>query len=302
MKDFSPHFDEDYFRHKKPVAPPVLQNSKSLPLTPPRRPSSAKDSKKRRKSEKVKKTPNIATWKGPGPDIPGVSSSEHVQINKKYEGLFTEPIWHTDKSHILAIFMHPYGLFGGKMQEPIIWNCHKAFASKGYHCLSFNFTGVGRSKGNLDWWGNGDREAAKECISWGLQYSTTCTSVVIVGHSYGSLVGFSILPDISALCIGCVLISPPLGNVASLGFGHLVEKGKNCTTPLFFVLGTEDQFTSLDALKSTMKKIPRPKLKALMVKNGTHTWDGMLEVVVDKVLLWVSQLVVEEELTEENAE
>jgi len=217
------------------------------------------------------------------------TSSGHVQINEKYEGYLSEPLFLTKYSHVLVLFLHPYSRFGGKMQEPVVRSCHNAFAQLGYHSLSFNFTGVGKSKGSLDWWGNGDRAAAQETIRWGLE-NTTCTSVIIVGHSYGSLVGFSLLPELNTLVQGCVLISPPLGTWSKMAFGHLIEKGIKCKHPLFFVLGSEDAFTSLPSLKETMKKLKSSKSKALLVKNGTHNWEGMTDVVVDRVVEWVGSI------------
>jgi len=217
-------------------------------------------------------------------------STHHTcMINKKYEAVLSIPKNQT-KKNVLAIFLHPYGMLGGTMNEPIIKSCHQKLSRNlCICCLSFNFCGIGGSAGSADWFGNTDRNALLEVVQWGLK-TTKCSSILLVGHSYGSLVGFSIAPQIDPICLGCILLAPPLGLLASFNFGHLVEKGLATTCPLLFILGTEDSFTRRTDLEKLLGDVHSKNKKAILIKGGTHTFTNHIEKVGNWVMRWVQKI------------
>ncbi len=56
-----------------------------------------------------------------------------------------------------VVITHPHPLFGGSMNNNVVWTAERAFHSKGFATLCFNFRGVNRSTGR---YGNGEAETA----------------------------------------------------------------------------------------------------------------------------------------------
>ena len=50
----------------------------------------------------------------------------------------------------LAVVAHPHPLFGGTMDNKVVQTLSRAFVQSGWHCLRFNFRGVGQSEGVHD--------------------------------------------------------------------------------------------------------------------------------------------------------
>ena len=51
-----------------------------------------------------------------------------------------------NKDAPIAIILHPHPLYGGTMNNKVVYNLHYAFHRIGFTCLRFNFRGVGRSR------------------------------------------------------------------------------------------------------------------------------------------------------------
>lgn len=220
------------------------------------------------------------------------TSRHHVcMINKKYQAVLSVPkSTIKNNKNVLAIFLHPYGLLGGSMNEPVLKSCHQNLSKNLFiSCLSFNFCGIGASRGSVDWFGNSDRNTVLEVVQWGLK-TTKCSSIILIGHSYGSLVGFSICPQIDPICLGCILLAPPLGVLASFNFGHLVEKGLTTNCPLLFILGTADSFTSRSHLEKLLSDVHSKNKKAIIINGGTHTFSDHIGKVGNRVIRWVKQI------------
>ena len=47
----------------------------------------------------------------------------------------------------VAIVLHPHPLYGGNMNNKLVYIMYNAFANRGFSVLRFNFRGVGRSQG-----------------------------------------------------------------------------------------------------------------------------------------------------------
>jgi alpha/beta superfamily hydrolase len=50
----------------------------------------------------------------------------------------------------LAVVAHPHPLYGGTMDNKVVQTLSRAFVRSGWHCLRFNFRGVGGSEGVHD--------------------------------------------------------------------------------------------------------------------------------------------------------
>lgn len=107
----------------------------------------------------------------------------------------------------IAIVMHPNPLYGGTMNNKVVYNIYKNFVHHGFSVLRFNFRGVGKSQGKFDD-GIGELNDAASCLDWMQQYNMDASSCWVAGFSFGSWVAMQLLmrrPEIE----GFIISSPP---------------------------------------------------------------------------------------------
>jgi hypothetical protein len=97
-------------------------------------------------------------------------------------------------------------LFGGSMDNNVVWTAHRAFQDRGWAALRFNFRGVGRSTGA---YGGGLEEVEDVAAAWKFLQGRTPGPHLLVGYSFGAWVAArALLQGLAAQ--GAVLISPPV--------------------------------------------------------------------------------------------
>ncbi len=109
----------------------------------------------------------------------------------------------------LALVLHPHPLYGGTMNNKIVYRLFQAFARSGFSVLRFNFRGVGRSLGRFDN-GEGELSDAAAAMDWLQHYNPDAASCWVSGFSFGSWISMQLLmrrPEID----GFVAVSPPAG-------------------------------------------------------------------------------------------
>ena len=112
-----------------------------------------------------------------------------------------------DRDAPIAIVLHPHPLYGGTMNNRVVYNLHYVFYNLGFTVLRFNFRGVGRSQGEYDH-GTGelsDAAAARDYLQSMNQNAKHCW---VAGFSFGAWIGMQLLmrrPEIT----GFVSVAPP---------------------------------------------------------------------------------------------
>ena len=105
-----------------------------------------------------------------------------------------------------VVITHPHPLFGGSMNNNVVWTAERAFVSKGFATLCFNLRGVGRSTGS---YGNGEAETADVAAALDFLRARCPGPHYLVGYSFGAFVaGRALLQGLPVQ--GAVFISPPL--------------------------------------------------------------------------------------------
>jgi alpha/beta superfamily hydrolase len=145
-----------------------------------------------------------------------------------------------------AVVCHPHPVYGGTMDNRIVYRAAKAAVAAGFAALRFNFRGVGQSTGQFDQ-GIGEKEDVDAVIRWmGNKYPVL--PLVLIGYSFGAWVGLQIAclePRIKAV----VGIALPL-NLYDFEFlsGNL--------KPSLYIVGAKDELCSRESLVRLEPRLP----------------------------------------------
>ena len=112
-----------------------------------------------------------------------------------------------NKDAPIAIILHPHPLYGGTMNNKVVYNLHYAFHRIGFTCLRFNFRGVGRSQGEYDQ-GIGELSDAAAALDYLQSLNPNAKHCWVAGFSFGAWIGMQLLmrrPEIA----GFISVAPP---------------------------------------------------------------------------------------------
>jgi len=107
----------------------------------------------------------------------------------------------------IAVVLHPHPLYGGTMNNKIVYRIYQAFAQNGFSVLRFNFRGVGRSLGRFDD-GIGELSDAAAALDWIQVQNPDASTCWVGGFSFGAWISMQLLmrrPEIE----GFMAVSPP---------------------------------------------------------------------------------------------
>jgi len=161
-----------------------------------------------------------------------------------------------------VVLLHPHPLYGGTMDNNIMYSLQEACVRADMSTLRFNFRGVGRSGGTH---GEGMREV--DDVGGALDYAASHhpSRIFVVGYSFGAHVGArAVVGEERVSAIGCV--SPP---VDMYDFSCLYDD----TRPVLLVAGDRDFVCSLEKLNELFSEISEPKLLHI-VPGADHFWWG----------------------------
>ncbi len=169
------------------------------------------------------------------------------------EGLWWAP---AQTPAIGAVLCHPHPLYGGEMRNNVVSALAEAFQQAGIATLRFNFRGVGRSGGEHGG-GEAEVEDVKAAVTYLLSRQPVQT-VVVVGYSFGSMVGLQAGAADSR-------VHKLIGVAFPLGFrdpSFLLS----VTKPKLLISGDHDNYSPIPDLQSLLAQMPDPK--ALVTVNG----------------------------------
>ncbi|XVN42174.1 MAG: alpha/beta hydrolase [Candidatus Rickettsia vulgarisii] len=166
----------------------------------------------------------------------------------RIEGRYTKS---TNPKAPIALVLHPHPLYGGTMNNKVVYNIYKALADSGFTVLRINFRGVGRSQGEFDN-GIGEMTDAATALDW-LQLNNPTTSSInlIAGFSFGSWIAMQLImrrPEINNF----IAISPP---VNKYDFSFLSQ----CPISGFILQGDSDSIVSEEAVLELAHKLSKQK-------------------------------------------
>lgn len=122
----------------------------------------------------------------------------------RIEGRF---LLNENKKAPAALILHPHPVYGGTMNNKVVYNAYQTFAKCGFSVLRFNFRGVGKSLGKFDN-GVGELSDAATALDQLQILNPDASSYWVCGFSFGAWIAMQLLmrrPEINRF----VAISPP---------------------------------------------------------------------------------------------
>jgi hypothetical protein len=164
-----------------------------------------------------------------------------------------------------VIVCHPHPLYGGSMDNNVVYSLSEVLTQASFVSFKFNFRGVGGSQGEFSQGigEQGDVEAAISFINTAKKVDSK--RIGLAGYSAGA--GFA-LPigskdhRIKALAA----ISPP---VSMFDFDFL----KSCPKPKFVISGSRDNFTPANQFLALCQNLPEPR-ELEIIEGADHFWWG----------------------------
>ena len=164
------------------------------------------------------------------------------------------------------------------MSFPLIRELFHHMSSAGYCTARFNFRGVGQSTG-VSGDGTGEMEDLRSVCEFMLQTYPAIEKILLIGYSFGAAISVAMINQHPAIC-GIVAISPPFEMLGE--FFQITA----VTKPKFFIIGSQDDFTSEKNFTNAVAEFPPPKA-SLVVPDENHFWYGREAYLCEKILEWV---------------
>ena len=181
----------------------------------------------------------------------------------------------------IAVVLHPHPLYGGTMNNKIVYHLYHSFVRHGFSVMRFNFRGVGRSQGTYDE-GIGELSDAAAVFDWMQQQNPEASTCWIGGFSFGSWIALQLLmrrPEIG----GFLTVAPP----ANLyDFSFLAP----CPSSGLIVQGNKDEIVPHDDVAKLKDKVITQKGKVITyeeINGADHYFRNQLDelnVVVNEYM------------------
>jgi alpha/beta superfamily hydrolase len=177
----------------------------------------------------------------------------------------------------IALILHPDPKNGGTMNNKIVYNLHRTFASHGFATLRFNFRGVGRSEGAYDG-GEGELSDAAAALDWLQSTYPQAAHFWVGGFSFGAWIGMQLLmrrPELE----GFIAASPPANRY---DFNFLAP----CPVSGQILQGTQDTIVpqpAVDALVTKLRNQRGIEIDYKLIEGADHFFTDNLELLSDHV-------------------
>jgi alpha/beta superfamily hydrolase len=165
----------------------------------------------------------------------------------RIEGRYTES---TDPRAPVALVLHPHPLYGGTMNNKVVYSMYKTLADNNFTVLRINFRGVGRSVGKFDE-GIGEMTDAATALDWLQLNNPMASGSLIAGFSFGAWIAMQLImrrPEITHF----LAVSPP---VNKYDFSFLSP----CPVPGLIMQGDLDSVVSEELVHELAQKLSKQK-------------------------------------------
>ncbi|MBO6281975.1 MAG: alpha/beta hydrolase [Alphaproteobacteria bacterium] len=171
----------------------------------------------------------------------------------------------------VALILHPDPLFGGTMNNKVVYSLFSCFKDLGFSVLRFNFRGVGRSQGQFEN-GVGELSDATIALDWLQNMNPDAKQCWIAGYSFGAWIGLQLLmrrPDINNF----IAVTPPANEK---DFAFLAP----CPTSGLIVQGGRDEIVTPSMVETMARKLNQQRnveIDFAMIEDGDHMYNNHLK-------------------------
>jgi alpha/beta superfamily hydrolase len=192
------------------------------------------------------------------------------------EALIETPAGAAAAPHAFAVVCHPHPLFGGTLDNKVVYTVARAFQQLGAPAIRFNFRGVGASAGAYDD-ARGETADALAVIAWG-RARWPGAALWLGGFSFGGAVAF--LANAAAQPARLVLVAP---GVNKINVTHAPPPG----CPWLLVQGDADDVVPADLVLNWARAIAPAPETAILAGAG-HFFHGRIHELRDAVLKFMA--------------
>lgn len=173
-----------------------------------------------------------------------------------------------------VIVCHPHPLYGGSMDNNVVYNLSKTLTQASLVSFKFNFRGVGGSQGEYSQ-GTGEQEDVEAAISFiSTVKKVDSKRIGLAGYSAGA--GFAMpIGSNDTRIKALAAVSPPL---PMFDFDFL----KGCLKPKLLISGSRDDFTPTGQFLELCQNLPEPK-EYESIEGADHFWWGYESSLAAKV-------------------
>lgn len=184
-----------------------------------------------------------------------------------------------------AVVCHPHPLFGGTMDNKVVYTVARAFEHLGAPAIRFNFRGVAASTGTYDE-GRGEGDDALAVIAWGRQRFPG-TPLWLAGFSFGGAVAVRIASQAGPERM--VLVAPGITRLEGADFDD--ARAAEPTCPWLIVQGGADDVVPAPTVlewaagRQPLPGVPPPEVTLL--EDAGHFFHGRINELREAVLAFM---------------
>jgi alpha/beta superfamily hydrolase len=179
----------------------------------------------------------------------------------------------------IVMVLHPHPLYGGTMNNKIVYRLYHIFVQNGFSVLRFNFRGVGKSQGKYDE-GIGELTDAATALDWLQTQNPDASTCWVSGFSFGAWISLQLLmrrPEIE----GFVAVSPP-ANLYDFSFLS------PCPAAGIIMQGSKDDVVPEDVVSKLTTKLG-DQVNYQVIQGADHYYRGQEEEMGAVVNDYVAQ-------------
>ena len=180
----------------------------------------------------------------------------------------------------MGVVCHPHPMYGGSMNNNVVFALCQGLNDAGFGALRFNFRGVGRSEGRYGE-GRGEVEdvyAALKAVGEQLPGKP----LILAGYSFGASVALAALADDrEAKPLAGIVVSPP--TIAELRYG-----GLDVGIPLLVLAGGADSFSDAEELRAEAADLA--DVNVLVSERTDHFWSGLEDWIAGRAESFIKGL------------
>ena len=214
----------------------------------------------------VQKPPQAERTSLPGPAGPLQALIEIPVI----EGQGPQPV------SAFAVVCHPHPLYGGTLDNKVVYTVARALEQLGAPAIRFNFRGVGASAGSYDA-GRGETADALAVVAYGRQRWPNA-ALWLAGFSFGGAVAVRAAGEAGPQRL--IAVAPGITTIT-------VTDAAPPACPWLIVHGDADEVVPLEAVRAWADTLsPAPQMRVL--PGASHFFHGRLNELRDVVLAFMA--------------